>query len=405
MALLPINGGGGEAGTLKNNFNASRAPLSSDNASYGYSAGSVWVYNAVTYTCVSIKDGSAVWRSEASTQYVDDWSAAVTWLLTGDHAGWFVVLANGNGAPDPAAAEFEGTSAARTASSVISDGGVATLQVVESSVTKYKVKCQARTVTNPVIKAIYGASTTTAQAFAAGGAGYYIWTALPSGAFAGMTANAVCYCNASGAWTTFQTYASAPNTILVGSGSQQLTYSKNAGTWWKSVSATAWASIAPTLIAIPSGTAPTPATSAVKTLRYRVMGDTLELDYCYSADNNTGAAAGNAKYGLDLSGILTAIGRSINTTVAPADTNATTGAQAYPRTIPVGNGIIELFDGTTKNGGPVTIHLASATSLCWNSCAWTGSAMAYDWVSSTWYAVTQVKRYVGFNAEIPLNPL
>lgn len=218
-------------GEIKNNLNATAAPSANNDSTQGYSVGSVWIYNGVTYTCTDDTGTSAKWRSETQTHYSETWDEAVTWMLTGDYSGWYVVISTANGAPEPSVGVFTGTVSSKYAAVTISDGGQATISVTSSSASSFTVKTQPRTVTNPVIKIVLNSTTAPSVAFTLYGPGYYIWTELPSSTFAGMAINNICQCSNSGVWSTFQTYANAPSTVLVGSGSVQALWGKVKGGW------------------------------------------------------------------------------------------------------------------------------------------------------------------------------
>lgn len=51
-----------------NNFDADAAPGATDDASKGYGAGSVWIYNGTIYTMVDSTPGAAVWAQGAQAE-------------------------------------------------------------------------------------------------------------------------------------------------------------------------------------------------------------------------------------------------------------------------------------------------------------------------------------------------
>ena len=211
-------------GEPKSNLNAVSAPTITDDLSKGYSLGSTWIYNSVTYTCTTDTTGSAVWTSSADIFYFDTWSDLVTTIsATGTtYVNKFATVSNANGG--------NGSNTTYTAPSAmgnpIVDGGQATYKV-NTQGTNYSVTCQARTVSNPVITSVMTVATTKPVV-----AGYYIFTVAPTnGLPVGINLNDISYYNGS-VWSLFQNYAASNAIVVVGLiSATQVAYRKQAGSW------------------------------------------------------------------------------------------------------------------------------------------------------------------------------
>jgi hypothetical protein len=211
--------------TPKNNLTATAIPTTTDDIDKGYSAGSTWVYNNVTYTCTDATKGSAKWVSSADIYYVDTWTALVSLISVAGttYVGKYITVANANGSPSSGETYISSSGAV---TNPISDGGEATLYIAVQG-NPYSVTCQKRTITNPVIANVYNTvipKPTTG--------GYYIFTVNPSdGLPSNCNLNDICFFDGS-TWSKFQSYSVAPAVIVVGASIySQTSWRKFQGTW------------------------------------------------------------------------------------------------------------------------------------------------------------------------------
>lgn len=214
----------GEA-PLKNNMDATAMPTVNDDVSKGYSQGSVWVYNSVVYTCQDATKTKAKWVSSADIFYFDTWTAMITAISVegSNYLNKYCNVTNANGGNGSGTTYINGG----TLSSKIVDGGQATYYVnVQGS--SYSVACLKRAVTNPILVKVLTSSDSGLPTIA----GYYTSDNTYTGTLvSGTSKGDIIYYDGS-TWSLFQTYASAPSTILVGSTqANQFLWIKQQGSW------------------------------------------------------------------------------------------------------------------------------------------------------------------------------
>jgi len=210
---------------VKSNLNATSAPTANDDSVNGYSVGSTWIYNNITYLCTNAAQDTAVWVSTADIYYFDTWSLLVTAISEAGttYVNKHATVANANGGP----AGGTTYTAPDALMNIVVDGGSATYKI-NTQGANYSVTCQARTVTNPVIKSVMltaAAKPTTA--------GYYIFTVTPTdGLPSGVSLNDISYYDGS-AWSCWQKYTQAVTALVANdeTGLIQVTWRKFNGTW------------------------------------------------------------------------------------------------------------------------------------------------------------------------------
>jgi hypothetical protein len=208
----------------KNNLTASTSPTVTDDSSKGYSAGSVWIYNGITYTCTSALVGLAIWISTSDMFYFDSWDLLVAAIsIPGTtYVGKYCEIANANGGPSSGITY----TAPITIVSPIVDGGMAVYNILAQG-TNYSVTCQKRTVTNPVITSIMTTATIKPTT-----SGYYIFAIAPTDLLpTGISLNDIAYYDGSN-WSRFQSYSYAPSIVIIGTiTSTQIIWRKRYGGW------------------------------------------------------------------------------------------------------------------------------------------------------------------------------
>lgn len=208
----------------KNNLTATVPPTVNDGVNNGYSVGSIWVYNSVTYTCVDSTLNSAKWVSSADIFYFDDWSSAVSAISVAgsNFVQKYISLVNANGAPS-SGATYVSSSGAVT--NPISDGNSAILYVIQQG-NPYSVTCMKRTITNPILTSMVKQGDSLPSI-----SGYYGFLGMPTGGYpASINQGDIGFYDGS-TWSRFQNYSSASNNVLVGSGTSQIVWYKQSGTW------------------------------------------------------------------------------------------------------------------------------------------------------------------------------
>lgn len=210
---------------IKSNLNVTSAPMATDDTAKGYSVGSTWIYNNITYLCGDATKDNAVWVSTANVYYFNTWAELLAAIsVTGTtYVNKYATLANANGAPSGGTTY---TSPA-TLTDYIVDGGGAVYKI-NTQGANYSVTCQARTITNPIVKSVMVISAAKPIV-----KGYYIFTVTPTdGLPTGISLNDIAYFNGT-SWSLYQLYVKA-NTVLVATnqtGTTQVTWRKFAGTW------------------------------------------------------------------------------------------------------------------------------------------------------------------------------
>lgn len=211
--------------TLKNNMSATSAPAVTDDEDAGYDAGSIWVYDNTTYTCVDSSVGKAVWQTSSDIITFNTWAelvAAVS-VLSPSYIGNYALVANANGAPSAGITYTYPNSL----TDYIVDGGSATIKI-GSQGENYSVTTMPRTITNPIVTSVMliAANKPTSK-------GYYIFCVVPSdGLPSGINLNDICYYDGT-SWSIWQSYSQA-NTVLVANnalGTTQVTWRKFSGSW------------------------------------------------------------------------------------------------------------------------------------------------------------------------------
>jgi hypothetical protein len=210
---------------VKSNLNATAAPTVTDDTTKGYSAGSTWRYNNITYICGDATEGKAEWADSSEISYFDTWPQLVAAISVAgtSYVNKYASVANANGGP------VGGTTytAPNALINYIVDGGTAAYKILAQG-DKYSVTCTPRTVTNPVISKVmlFPAPKPTLP-------GYYIFTVNPTdGLPAGVGLNDIAYYDGS-VWSLFQLYIKA-TAVLVATDqtmTTQVTWRKFAGTW------------------------------------------------------------------------------------------------------------------------------------------------------------------------------
>jgi hypothetical protein len=213
----------GEA-PIKNNMSATAQPTIYDDNTKGYSDGSVWIYNAVTYICQSSITNNAVWVSSADIFYFETWEGLTTAIsvIGTTYVHKYAVVTNANGGNGSGTTYVNGQSVPNQ----IVDSGTATYYI-NTQGSSFSVTCQKRQITNPVI-----ASVMLVSALKPVNAGYHIFTVTPSdGLPSGCMLNDICYYDGA-TWSRFQSYATAPSVIVVGiTTNTHTSWRKFQGTW------------------------------------------------------------------------------------------------------------------------------------------------------------------------------
>lgn len=208
----------------KDNLIATTSPTVTDDTKAGYSAGSTWVYNSVTYTCTDATEGKAKWVSSADIFYTDTWDSLVALISVSGttYVGKYFTVTNANGGASSGATHI----APSSVTNPIVDGGSATY-LINAQGSTYSVTCLKRTITNPIISSVMLVPTSKST-----NAGYYIFAVNPSdGLPSGVAVNDICYFDGA-TWSKFQSYATAPTVITVGSTMyNQTSWRKFQGSW------------------------------------------------------------------------------------------------------------------------------------------------------------------------------
>lgn len=218
----------------KNNLEATTTPTVNDNSSKGYSEGSIWIYNSVTYTCIESTNLSATWISDADIYYFDTWTSAVSAISVAGstYVNKYISVINANTAPN------SGTTytAPGVIPNPIADGGNATYKILAQG-SNYSVYCQKRQIINPIISKVLTSVDSDLPTIS----GYYTSDStyvgsLPSGCQIG---DIIFYDGST--WSRFQSFSSCPTVILVGIDTpSQICYRKENGSWKMVVSISDW---------------------------------------------------------------------------------------------------------------------------------------------------------------------